>query len=87
MPISYCKSTLDKVWKEEEELLAKTSSHKFRTYEDVSHWTFRYWQLCEGNFEPRNNKIGKYFNVSKNNDKLVKHIENQKTKMICFIPF
>jgi len=43
----------------------------------------RYWQLCEGNFIPRSSCFGKYFDVSKNNSKLIEHIKKQKTKTIC----
>lgn len=83
LPISYCKSTFYKVWEKESDVLEKTCSNRFRKYDDVSHWTMRDWQLCEGNFIPRSSKFGKYFNVSKDNAKLVNHIVKQKTKTIC----
>lgn len=83
LPISYCKATFYKVWEKERDVLEKTCSNKFRKYDDVSHWTMRDWQLCEGNFIPRSSKFGKYFNVSKDNTKLVNHIIKQKTKTIC----
>lgn len=83
MPISYSKETFYKVWNKEKDILEETCKNRFREYNDVSHWVMRYWQLCEGNFIPRSSKFGKYFNVSKNNSKLIKHIEKQKTKTIC----
>ena len=83
MPISYCKKTFYKVWEKEYEMLNNTCKNKFRKYNDVSHWTMRYWQLCDGNFIPRSYKFGKYFDVSKNNSNLVEHIKKQKTKTIC----
>jgi len=83
LPLSYCKSTFIKVWKLEKELLKKTLTHKFRTNDDITHWVMRYWQLCEGNFTPRSIKFGKYFDVSKDNSKLINYIEKQKCKTIC----
>ena len=83
LPISYCKKTFYKVWDLEREILENTCKNKFRKYTDVSHWTMRYWQLCSGNFVPRSSKFGKYFDVSKDNSKMIQHIKNQKTKTIC----
>lgn len=83
MPISYCKSTFDKVWEKESESLKETSSNRFRTYNDINHWVMRYWQLCEGNFKPRSYKFGKYFNVSKDNRNILNYIEKHKAKVIC----
>ena len=83
LPISYCKETFKKVWEKEGKLLEKTCSNKFRKFNDVTHWTMRDWQLCEGNFIPRSSGFGKYFNITQNNNKLIKHILSQKSKAIC----
>lgn len=83
LPVAYCKETFKKVWKKESEILEKTCASRFRMYTDVSHWTMRNWQLCEGNFMPRSKKYGKYYTISKNNKKLLQHIVKQKTKIIC----
>ncbi|OUN81862.1 Stealth CR1 domain-containing protein [Bacteroides sp. An51A] len=54
LPNAYLKSTLNTVWSAYGELLADTSTHKFRTQYDYNHWLFRYWQLATGQFNPIN---------------------------------
>lgn len=48
----FCKSTFQKVWAKYPGVLDQTCRHKFRSKEDVNQYLMRYWQLCEGNFEP-----------------------------------
>jgi len=54
MPAAFLKQTFRDVWAAEPEILANTSSHKFRSKDDVSQYLIRAWQMVTGNFEPRN---------------------------------
>ena len=82
VPISYLKSTLNEVWKNENEILEKTMSFKFRNnQESVNHWLFQYWQFASGNFYQRKSNFGKYIKI--NDNKLNEIIEKQKYKIIC----
>lgn len=84
LPTSMLKSTYDKVWNLEPELLEMVSKNRFRSEKDLSQYVLKDWQIAEGKFYPRSIKIGQIFNVSDENYKLVANvIEKRKTKMIC----
>lgn len=84
LPISFNKSTYNKVWKKEREILDFTSENKFRNSNvTVNNWIMRYWQLASGNFYPRSPKIGKLFEYGKDKDIMYQAIEKQKYKMVC----
>ena len=53
-PASYLKKTYEEVWEAEKDLLNKTSSHKFRSADDVNQWLMLWWQIASGNFIPYN---------------------------------
>ena len=79
---SYLKHTLERVWKEEPEILRETSSHKFRDNNDVNQYIFRFWQLASGEFYP-SSLHGKYFKVGLNNKRIIKYIRKRRGRMIC----
>lgn len=54
LPNSFLKSTFDKVWKANEEILDRTCRDRFRGGVNVNQYLIRYWQLMEGNFHPYN---------------------------------
>ena len=85
LPISHLKSTFDTVWEKEENALLATCSNRFRMNNDVSHWVFRYWNLCTHSFIPRNTKkFGKYFDISALNCKSIcNHVKGQNSKVVC----
>lgn len=82
LPQSFLKSTFEKVWKIEPEILDRTCSHKFRDKLDVNQWLMKEWQIAEGNFVPRTIKIGKSFMLT-DIDRVCDFIENQRGKMMC----
>lgn len=84
MPQAYLKSTFQKVWAEEKELLEEVSSHRFRDITDVNQYVFRYWQLLSGQFVPINIVNDSYrFRISEDEiDKLVAAIKGQKRKVL-----
>ena len=79
---SLLKSTYQKVWEKEEELLNKTNENKFRSSTDLSHWLFRYWQIEEGNFSPQDIHFGKLLQF--NDLSLIKEkMQEEKLKVLC----
>ncbi|MEW4354713.1 Stealth CR1 domain-containing protein [Streptococcus pneumoniae] len=83
LPISYKKSTFEKLWELESDILKQTSANRFRTREDINHWLMRYWQLCTGNFAPRSVHFGQYYNIDSDIDNICLDIELGRHKIIC----
>ena len=85
LPISHLKSTFDEVWEKEKAALLATCQNKFRMNNDVSHWVFRYWNLCKYRFSPRRTKkFGKYFDIDNISYRMIcNHIEQQHSKVVC----
>lgn len=83
MHIFYDKKFYNMLWAKESKTFENTILNKFRAKEDVSHWVIRYWQLCEGHFIPRSTKFGKYYDISKDIDKICEVIKNNYHKVIC----
>lgn len=83
LPTAYCKDTFRQVWDKEYEILNATSKNKFRTKDDVNQYVFRYWQLLNGSFIPRNFNFGRHFTLKQENREIYDTIKQQKNKMIC----
>lgn len=82
MAVALKKSTLERLWKTEEDTLNQASLNQFRGETDVSQCLIRYWQLCMGDFKPRKT-LGKSFVVRMNNYKqIAKEIEQRKWQMV-----
>lgn len=81
-PVSLLKSTYLEVWEKEEELLKTTSSHKFRSKDDVNQYILKNWQFCKGNFIPSKLDF-KFVKIKSDYKNVCKMIENQKHKIIC----
>lgn len=79
---AYLKSTYEDVWEKEYDILNETSTHKFRSSQDVNQYIFKYWQFCEGKFFPKKN-IRKSYCIFDNIDAARKAIETSKYKLIC----
>lgn len=78
------KSTYQTLWRIEPKLLDNVCSHKFRQKDDVNQYVLREYQKLSGNFVPRDiQKLSGYYEVSNQNDMLVKAILEQKRKIIC----
>lgn len=83
VPVAFRKSSFEKVWDAEYDVLDKSCCAKFRDFSCVNQWLIRYWQLCEGNFIPRKT-IGKSYVVTINNcEDIVNVIKEQSQQMIC----
>lgn len=84
LPQPFLKTTLNKVWEENRELLNNTMKSKFRSQTDVNQYLFKNWQLCSGNFFPKNIiKNEKYHQLTDNTiDIVVASIKNKKNKIV-----
>lgn len=83
-PSVLLKSTLEKVWSEEEEALTLAAGNRFRSKTDVTQYLFREWQKLSGNFVPgRVQQNFRYFEMSDDNKSLINTITKQKKKVIC----
>ena len=50
---------------------------------DVNQWLMKYWQICEGEFSPRNINWGFYYEYAKTQSDLEELILSNKYKTIC----
>lgn len=83
-PSPLMKSTYQKLWKLEPELLTEVCSHPLRNREDVSQYVLREYQKLSGEFIPKNvDKLCGYYNVEKTNEKLLQIITGRKKKIVC----
>lgn len=81
---SYLKSVYKNVYLREESLFDSVCLNKFRTKNDLTEWTMRYWQLCEGKFKVRSKLFSRYYDVNENNlISIEKSIINNKQKLLC----
>ena len=80
---SHLKSTFRELWELEGEALDTSCRNRFRGTNEVSHWLMRYWNLCNGRFEPRKISFGRYFEAGRYNDALCTYIREKKGKMVC----
>lgn len=82
-PAAYLKSTFEEVWEVEKDLLKNTSSHKFRSADDVNQWVMLWWQVASGNFSPYNTD-NLVCSVNENTlEFLCNAIKTQSNDMIC----
>lgn len=83
-PFPFCKGTFYELWEKEGDIFANTSSHKFRSAEDITPYLIREWKKLKGEFVPTNiEKRFKYYDISRNNEKLINDIKKPKHNCIC----
>lgn len=82
LAMPYLKSTFEKVWEEEPEILDRSCSHRFRDDSDVNQYIFRYWRLCEGEFVPHA-QLGRYVNMGDDNSRIYSMIKSRSCKLLC----
>lgn len=51
-PAAFRKSTFQTLWQQEGDILHQTSTHRFRTNDDVNQWLALWWQVASGEFAP-----------------------------------
>ena len=79
---AFLKETFQEVWEKEPIKIDMACHNRFRADSDIGTPICRYWQLLSGKFMPTK-KIGKYFEISKDNKKLISSIKKKKYKIIC----
>lgn len=82
LPNAYLKSTFERVWELEPDILQKTTESRFRNITDVNQYLIRYWRLCSGEFSPYNVwKDSELITIQNNNlDYISDVIRNQRKK-------
>ena len=81
---NYIKSSYDKVWEAEFDLLDSTCKNKFRKMGDVNQWVIKFWQIAEGNVMVRKKSFAKCYHVKNSNFmKLCEDLKKGKHAMIC----
>lgn len=83
LPNAYLKSSFEKAWTQDFDILDATSRHHIRDDRDVNQWLIRYQQLAEGRFVPRKPRMYCAFNINDDNDRMHRMICKQGADMIC----
>jgi len=85
MPQPYLRSTFEKIWKLEPEILRKTSASRFRNDRDVNQYLFKWWNLLEGNFIPRTFRKSKKISLWRFSDALSasRLLISRRLEMVC----
>lgn len=80
---SMLKSTYEKVWELEPELLYKTSCNRFRALSDVNQHIMTYYNICSGKFAARSLRFGACWNIETDDKKMFDDIRHGRHKVIC----
>ena len=83
LPIAFLKSSFEKAWEQDGDILEETCSHAIRNDRDVSPWLIRERQLAEGNFMPIRPIRNAVYDLGKQADIAVETILKQQKPMIC----
>ena len=84
LPSSYLKETFFRVWGQEGEKLEASGAHRFRSKSDVTHWLFKCWQICEGNFAVRSARWGHHFELWEDDlEEICRSLKKQKYHAVC----
>lgn len=85
LPNPFLKSIYEEVWEKEKEKLEATSKDKFRNFQDVNQYLFRYWQFAKGCFNPINLSKNKVYNIHNLAEvrEMIKEIKMKDYETIC----
>lgn len=83
LPQAFLKSSFEKAWEQDYDILDATCKHPFRDDRDVNQWLIRERQLAEGKFVPRSRKTGKVFELDREGKEAIRTVREQTAKMIC----
>lgn len=83
VPSAMLKSTYEKVWEMEPEVLHRTCQNKFRGLGDVNQYVMSYYNICTGNFVPRRTDFGRYYLIGPDSEALCRDIKERRHKLIC----
>lgn len=82
-PAAFLKQTFIEIWQSEPKLLQQTSSHRFRSNDDVNQWLAIWWQVAGGLFEPYEIDNVVEDVTSESIDSLCDMISRQSHDMVC----
>lgn len=78
------KSTYEKLWELERDLLTEVCNHPFRHKDDVNQYVLREYQKLSGDFVPGNvQRLCSYYDIGNNNRALTETIRKQKSPIVC----
>jgi hypothetical protein len=81
---SFLRSTFEELWVQESVLLKQTAARSFRGETNVTQYLFRFAQLAQGKFEPKNFSKRKMQLLSKDSiESICRHIERQDLEQLC----
>ena len=80
---AFLKSTFEKVWEEEGEILDRVCKTRFRSASDVNQYVMKYWQYMEGNYEPQSPKTGKFLTIGLHDEQIHNVLRKQMCRIIC----
>ena len=83
VPQAFLKSTFEQVWDKERGLMEQTTSHRFRSNEDVNQWLIRYWQFVTGQFVQVGDISGRFFSIGRDDESIADAIVKQQYNTIC----
>ena len=80
----YLKSSWERIWQKESQVLEETCHARFRTNYDVNQHLFKFWRLAEGEFYPVNRK-GMLYPVHRQSiDGICQDLAGHKYAHVCF---
>ena len=86
-PQPYTKDTIQEVYNSYNKEMIETSSHKFRSSNDITPYLYRYWHLMKGNFEPFYHNDGFVAKITSLSyvQNIIKEIkQGQNINFVCF---
>lgn len=83
--LPHLKSSLAELWDLHPDIMEQSSTHKFRSDDQVNQWLLCAWDQAKGRFFPsREDKLGKNYSLNPNNvEEVCKVIRNQSIPQIC----
>ncbi len=83
LPQPFLKSSFERAWEQDEDILTETSKHVLRDDRDVNQWLIRERQLAEGVFIARSPKAGRVYNLGLESEKVTRVIAQQEVQLVC----
>ncbi len=87
LPNAFLKSSFEKAWKNDYDILDATSGHPLRDDRDVNQWLIRHQQLADGNFIPRKPLMHCCFSAHEDDERMHMMIRRQLQPLICINDF
>ena len=83
LPQAFLKSSFQKAWEQDFDILDQTSRHHIRHVMDVNQWLIRERQLAEGKFSVRKFPRNAYFTIQDDDPLMHRTIREQLVPMLC----